>query len=41
MLEIQEEASRKGPDWGLAQMKKQLIEPLGIPMDGPVSGEES
>jgi hypothetical protein len=40
MLEIQEGALSKGTDWGLTQMKKQLIEPLGIPMNDPGSGEE-
>ncbi len=37
LLEIQDEAAEKGTDWGLAQIKKQLIEPLGIPMEAPVS----
>lgn len=36
LIEIQEEASQKGTEWGMAQMKKQLIEPLGIPMEGPL-----
>lgn len=35
LLEIQEATSRQGTDWGLAQIKKQLIEPLGIPMEMP------
>lgn len=30
MLEIQEEAVTKGAEWGLSQMKRQLIEPLGL-----------
>ncbi len=37
LLEIQEESSRRGTDWGMTQIKKQLIEPLGIPMEGPDS----
>ncbi|MHC1743293.1 MAG: Sfum_1244 family protein [Syntrophobacteraceae bacterium] len=35
LVEIQEESSQKGNDWGLAQIKKQLIEPLGIPIEIP------
>jgi hypothetical protein len=40
MLEIQEAASTRGAEWGLTQIKRQLIEPLGITLDsGGTEGE--
>lgn len=41
MLEIQEEASTRGTEWGLIQIKRQLIEPLGVTLDRHDPQEEA